>query len=202
MSANPDSTINQGEFRSHVPPSEPLTTRGHKPGTKVGNDAAPTFTAKTLPPGSAPADRTFAPNPTSETPSQANNPDVLPSEDKESTYTPASATLIGATSEDVHTGLGKPMQGQTHGDEKGRLGKRDTGREGGLAGVGASGMGLGGTGVSGVGDAKRVDERVNPDQRGLEREEAALAGQRGDKIERGAEEKVNVTADELAAEVK
>lgn len=48
---------------------------------------------------------------------------------------------------------GKPMQGQTHSDEKGRLGKRDLGREGGLAGVGASGVRVVGTGASVVGSS-------------------------------------------------
>ncbi|KAL8919128.1 MAG: hypothetical protein Q9172_005132, partial [Xanthocarpia lactea] len=101
---NPDS-INEAKGPVHPsrPRDEPLTTHGHKPGVLVGNDAAPEFNAKTLPPGSAPADRTFQPNSTSEVPSQANNDNVLRSHGKESTHTPASSTLGGATSADVHT---------------------------------------------------------------------------------------------------
>ncbi|KAL8809557.1 MAG: hypothetical protein Q9200_003315, partial [Gallowayella weberi] len=126
---NADSITNaQGEVHPSVPRDEPLTTSGHKPGILVGNDTAPEFSAKTLPAGSAPADRTFQPNATSEVPGQADNDNVLRSHGKESTHTTASSTLGGATSGDVHTGLGKPVQGQTSHD-----------RGGGLAGVGASG---------------------------------------------------------------
>merc|ERR1711964_318813 len=69
--SNPESVSNQGEFHSRVPPSEPLTTKGHAPGVKVGNDAAPSFSAET--------------------------------------WTSADSTLGGATSKDVHQGLGQPM---------------------------------------------------------------------------------------------
>ncbi|KAL9007671.1 MAG: hypothetical protein Q9173_007110, partial [Seirophora scorigena] len=109
----------------------------HKPGVLVGNDNAPEFTAKTLPPGSAPADRTFKPNNISEVPGQADNPDVLRSHGKESTQTTAESTLGGATSGDVHQGLGKPIQGQSSSELHG--GKAGAGREGGLVGVGVSG---------------------------------------------------------------
>ncbi|MCJ1484043.1 hypothetical protein MMC06_004211 [Schaereria dolodes] len=111
-------TNDLGQFSSHVPRSEPLTTHGHKPGIKLGNDAAPEFSAQTLPAGTAPTDRTFAPNSTFEVPGQADNDAVLRSHGKESTQTTAESTLGGATSGDVHTGLGKPAQGQTHGEEK------------------------------------------------------------------------------------
>ena len=115
----------------------------HKPGILVGNDAKPTFSAQTLPAGSAPSDRTFEPNATSEIPSQAENESALQSEDKESTYTSASDTLGGSTSADVHTGLGHPGSGQTsselrHDGEHHR--KNAGGHGGGLAGVGASGV--------------------------------------------------------------
>lgn len=77
----------------------------------VGNEALPKFTAKTLPPGSAPSDRTFRPNyantipPTSEAADNNKDPD--------DTTTSASDTLVGATSRDVYTGFGKPVQGQS-----------------------------------------------------------------------------------------
>jgi hypothetical protein len=96
-------------------------------------DYAPEFHAQTLAPGTAPASNSFTPNPVSETSSQANNPDVLRAHGEESTY-PASATLAGATSQDVNTGLGKPMGGQTgveerHDGEHGRK-KQTPGYEG------------------------------------------------------------------------
>ncbi|KAL8643421.1 MAG: hypothetical protein Q9226_008390, partial [Calogaya cf. arnoldii] len=119
---NPDSITNaQGEVHPSHPRDEPLTTHGHKPGVLVGNDAAPEFSAKTLPPGSAPKDRTFQPNNISEVPGQADNENVLRSHGKESTHTTASSTLGGATSGDVHTGLGKPVQGQNVSDRGGGL---------------------------------------------------------------------------------
>ncbi|KAF1837409.1 hypothetical protein BDW02DRAFT_586668 [Decorospora gaudefroyi] len=98
MSQNPDSVVNQGEFAGHVKGSEPLMTGGHQPGKMVGNDAAPEFSAQTLPAGSAPSGKTFTPNP------DLNNQKM---------YHAASDTLQGATSADLHAGLGHPGQGQT-----------------------------------------------------------------------------------------
>ncbi|KAF2642091.1 hypothetical protein P280DRAFT_468540 [Massarina eburnea CBS 473.64] len=99
-SKNPGAVANQeGEFSSRVPGSEPLTTSGHQPGKKVSPaDHAPEFHAQTLPAGTAPAESTFTPNP------DVNNQNVPQS---------ASATLNGADSKDVHTGLGHPGSGQT-----------------------------------------------------------------------------------------
>ncbi|CAL8574640.1 hypothetical protein XPA_000595 [Xanthoria parietina] len=178
-SRNPDSVTNaQGEVHPSIPRDEPSTTHGHKPGVLVGNDTAPTFSAKTLPPGSAPQDRTFQPNNISETPSQASNPDVLPSSDKEDTHTTASSTLGGATSGDVHTGLGKPVQGQNNESDRG----------GGLAGVGASGAASGN---------QMVDTEVQVGQRGLGKEGGVMAGKKGVKGgegEVGAEELPNEMA--------
>ncbi|USP80244.1 uncharacterized protein yc1106_07518 [Curvularia clavata] len=95
---NPDAVSDGREFAGHVAGSEPLMKGGHQPGKLVGNDAAPEFHAQTLPPGTAPADKTFTPNP------DTNNQKM---------YQSASDTLQGATSSDVHTGLGHPGQGQT-----------------------------------------------------------------------------------------
>ncbi|MCJ1402139.1 hypothetical protein MMC11_005358 [Xylographa trunciseda] len=184
MSVNADAQGNgqSGEFSSKIPRSEPLTTSGHKPGVKVGNDAAPEFSAQVLPAGSAPADRTFKPNPINETPGQANNDDTLRAHGKESTYTSASDTLGGATSGDVHTGLGQPTDVSATEEKYG------------------SGTGLAGRGASGALSGNLpVDERTTPSQRGLERESGALAGKKFD-TDGGAEETPNVTADELAAE--
>ncbi|KAK4690479.1 hypothetical protein P7C71_g6319, partial [Lecanoromycetidae sp. Uapishka_2] len=103
-SRNADASSGQpGQIGSHIERDEPMTTSGHKPGVLVGNDAAPEFHAQTLPPGSAPKDRTFAPNPVNETPGQALNNDNDRMHGKESTKTTASSTLGGATSGDVHT---------------------------------------------------------------------------------------------------
>ncbi|KAG0652436.1 hypothetical protein D0Z07_1375 [Hyphodiscus hymeniophilus] len=131
-SDNFDSVANQGEFRNRVPPSKPLTTKGHAVGVKVGNDAAPEFSAQTLPAGTAPSDRTFNPNPVSETPGQADNPEM----DTES-RTSAADTINGASSADVHQGLGLPVQGQSSQQLHGS-GLTKGAKEGnGLIGVGA-----------------------------------------------------------------
>ncbi|MCJ1409748.1 hypothetical protein MMC19_003831 [Ptychographa xylographoides] len=177
-SSNPDSVSGQGEFASKVPRSEPMTTSGHAPGVLVGNDAAPEFHAQTLPAGTAPADRTFKPDPINETPGQALNDDTMRSHGKESTYTSAESTLGGATSGDVHSGLGQPT------------GEKDNVSTG-LVGRGASGAPSGN---------QMVDERVTPNQRGLERESDELAGKKfGSDID-GANERPNVTAEEVATE--
>nr|POE85169.1 hypothetical protein CFP56_67327 [Quercus suber] len=100
MSANADAQgPGSGEFSSRAPREGPMTTHGHQPGQLVGNDAAPEFSAETLPAGTAPKDRTFAPQ---------NDPEVAAGGD-----TKASDTVMGATSSDVHAGLGKPVQGQS-----------------------------------------------------------------------------------------
>jgi hypothetical protein len=100
--------------RSHPKflPDIKLTHFQHQPGKLVGNDAVPTFEAKVLPAGSAPAKDTYQPNP------DLNNQKM---------YQDASSTITGATSADVHTGLGHPGQGQTsnelrHADKKGGQG--------------------------------------------------------------------------------
>ncbi|KIW19905.1 hypothetical protein PV08_00480 [Exophiala spinifera] len=112
---NADSMTNaQGEFHPSRPRDEPMEKKGHQIGQKVSPaDNAPEFSAKTLPPGTAPKESTYQPNPVSEVPGQANNPDVLRSHGKEEVRTDPLSTMPGATSADVHTGLGKPMQGET-----------------------------------------------------------------------------------------
>lgn len=130
MSANrnPEAVSNQGEFHSRVPRSEPMTTKGHAPGVKVGNDAAPEFSAQPVPQGTAPSGRLFTPNTQSSIPGQANNPDI-----SKDTWTSAQDTIGGATSADVHTGLGHPGSGQTSNELRGD-GRKD---RNGLTGVGA-----------------------------------------------------------------
>ena len=149
----------------------------------VGNDAAPEFHAKVLPPGSAPAENTFQPNPINEVPGQADNENVLRGHGKESTKTSALDSIPGATSGDVHKGLGHPGQGQTSAD-------KDVSGRSGLMGVGASGV------QSGMGG---VDERTDASQRGIEKEGSRTKDTVGE-FAAGAEERLPATADEVAAE--
>ncbi|KAL0938062.1 uncharacterized protein CTRU02_207793 [Colletotrichum truncatum] len=167
----------QGEFHPSVPRSEPLTTKGHAPGTKVGNDAHPEFHAQAYPAGTAPSENTFRPNATSETPGQALNPDIDPSSRTGATDFP------GATSADVHTGLGKPIQGQTsaelHGSNVGRRNKESAG----LEGVGASGK-------DNFRD-RRLDVGVAPGARGDSGNPQNITP---------AEDRENVSAEQVASE--
>ena len=109
-------------------------------------------------------------------PGQALNDDNDRLHGKESTKTTASSTLGGATSGDVHTGMGHPGQGQTsnelrHDGQHTR--KNPGGYGGGLAGVGAS-----------VPSSNQMtDERTQVSQRAYEKEEGKYAGTRSDKRE-------------------
>ncbi|KAL9111684.1 MAG: hypothetical protein Q9227_003958 [Pyrenula ochraceoflavens] len=171
-----------------------MTTKGHQVGKLVSEkDRAPEFSAQTLPPGSAPADRTFVPNTRSEVPGQADNEQTLRQHGKESTYTPASATLGGATSGDVNTGYGHPGQGQSsaelrHDGQSGR-----TRQGGGLESIGVdSGAGV-------------VSGRDREDQRALDRDFTAgtkgtMEAERGNKTLDGAENMLPEGAQTLASE--
>ena len=86
--------------------------------------------------GTAPAANTHTPHPTGtdSIPGQADNPNLDPSDG-----TSALDSLPGATSADVHTGLGHPGQGQTS-TELRHGGKHTASRDGaGLEGVGGKG---------------------------------------------------------------
>ncbi|KAL7815976.1 hypothetical protein V8C44DRAFT_323547 [Trichoderma aethiopicum] len=110
-----------GEFHARVPPSEPMMKGGHQPGVKVGNDRLPESHLETYPPGTAPKESSFRPNPISEVPGQANNPEVDPSGRSDPLDFP------GATSKDVHQGIGMPLQGQEGRETGAQLpGKKDT----------------------------------------------------------------------------
>jgi hypothetical protein len=184
---NPDSlTPAQGEFSARVPPSEPLTTKGHQVGKKVSPaDHAPEFSAQVLPAGTAPKDKTFTPHPENEVPGQADNPDVVGRADP--------LDFPGATSGDVHTGLGHPGSGQTSTELHGSGKKERVG----LAGAGAQG----GTGLR--------EDGMNREFRELARERGMgehgpinsrpRDGGAGGEVE-GAENKVPVGAEEVAAE--
>ncbi|KAK2756732.1 hypothetical protein FQN54_005178 [Arachnomyces sp. PD_36] len=157
---NIDSINNkQGEFQPSRPRDEPQTTHGHKPGVKASPaDFAPEFHAKTVPPGTAPADRTFQPNPTGETPNTQ----------------PVDPNGIGADSRDVHKGLGHPGSGQTSSEIRHEGASHRTRQSAGLEGVGASGGAVSG--------------ETRPSQRALDKEEGAAAGTRSTKGAVGAEE--------------
>lgn len=91
------------------------------------DDAAPEFHAKAVPKGTAPKENLFAPNAQAEVPGQANNPNI-----NKDTWTDAPSTITGATSGAVHTGIGKPAQGQTSSELRDGRHERT-----GLTGVGA-----------------------------------------------------------------
>lgn len=159
----------------------------HQPGQLVGNDAAPEFHVKTLPPGSAPASKTFQPNPIDETPGQADNELAGRMHGKESTQTGA-LDMPGATSADVHQGYGHPGQGQTsqelrHEGAHGR--KKDP--------PGLDGRDLGGSGL--VGEESTEARRLQKDHEGgpiVEREHNVSL--------EGAEDKLPTSAEQLASE--
>ncbi|KAJ5114286.1 hypothetical protein NUU61_000045 [Penicillium alfredii] len=168
---------NQGSFKPSVAPDGPMTTKGHQPGRKVNEaDQRPEFHLQTYPRGSAPASNSYTPNTENEVGSQANNPDVLRGHGKEAVHTSAADTLMGATSQDVNQGMGRPLQGQTgvelqHDGAHGR--KKDSA---GLETVGA------------YREDKGVERRF-PDQRGYEKEQTS-SGLRSDKADRAAENMV------------
>ncbi|KAL9054536.1 MAG: hypothetical protein Q9162_004092 [Coniocarpon cinnabarinum] len=129
----------EGEVGSHVPRTGPQTTHGHQPGQIVGNDNIPTSHVQTLPPGTAPAQNTFAPNTqASSVPGQADNPESVNPETEGQGATAALDTFPGATSGTMNTGLGKPMQGETSAEKHhdGQAHRKHQGQ--GLQGVGAS----------------------------------------------------------------
>lgn len=165
----------------------------HQIGVKASPaDNAPEFHAQTLPPGTAPKESTFQPNPVNEIPGQANNPDVLRSHGKEGVRTDPLSTLPGATSADVHTGLGHPGQGQTsteirHEGAHGRK-RQPAGPEG-----------AGATGGSGLYPAD-----VSPEFRRLQEDGPHPTGPKPEQNHNatlsGAEDREPATAEEVAAE--
>ncbi|KAK4103005.1 hypothetical protein N658DRAFT_422906 [Parathielavia hyrcaniae] len=132
MSANPDSVANQGQFHNSVPPSQPMTTSGHQLGQKVGNEAVPEFHAETYPPGTAPKEDSYRPNPIHEVPGQALNKLAT----GESGRTGA-LDMPGATSGEIYNApvYGKPIQGQTSSEQHGSSNKKE---RSGLEGVGTT----------------------------------------------------------------
>ncbi|KAM0450577.1 hypothetical protein ACHAO4_006559 [Trichoderma viride] len=68
-----------GEFHARKPASKPMMKGGHQAGIKVGNDRIPESHVELHPPGTAPAEASFRPNPYSDVPTQAKNADIDPS---------------------------------------------------------------------------------------------------------------------------
>jgi hypothetical protein len=164
------SEILRSELFHYTVPDPETDIYQHQPGKLVGNDAAPEFTAQVLPAGSAPASNSYQPNP------ELNNQKM---------YQSASSTITGATSGDVHTGLGHPGQGQTsnelrHADKKGGNG---------LAGL-ADNVGQGN-----VKDLK--DDPTHAQQRNLG---DVPTGQRGNTGGLPAQEREPETAEAVAAD--
>ncbi|KAI9850931.1 MAG: hypothetical protein M1838_004817 [Thelocarpon superellum] len=186
-SRNADAVVSGGEFRSKVSRDEPMTTKGHQPGQKVtAADHAPEFSAQTIPAGTAPADRTFAPNTSSKVPGQGLDSSAMDNDDPDAS-TSAGDTLGGASSAEVHQGLGQPVQGQTS-NELRHDGQHTSSRQRlGTAGLGASDGGLQG-----------ADSRLDGRQRALDKGDAA-PGQ-GDTHIVAAEDQIPVSAEEVAAE--
>ncbi|KOS19636.1 hypothetical protein ESCO_000048 [Escovopsis weberi] len=193
-------------FHARIHPSEPLTTKGHKPGIMVGNDRIPEFHAETHPPGSAPPQATFQPNPSPE-----NGPTfTYPDEDQSGDFEGAGAgggggalDMPGATSRDVYAGMGKPLQGMEGRELSSQLpGKKHTGERthphgrrrerAGLAGLAPSAGG--GTG------GKRGKDPVR--EHGWDLPEGVEKGMRGKGTDEypGAEDRVGETAEAVATE--
>jgi hypothetical protein len=164
-----------------------LTRIQHQTGRLVGNDSKPEFHAQTLPAGTAPADRTFRPNAGVDTAPGSNNLDQTESVGSE---TKASDTLVGATSADVHTGLGKPVQGQSSVEIRhdGHKHRKNDGHS--LEGTGASASQTG------------INERdpVFAGQRALERDDAQVGKKEAGSTD--AQNRLPETAETVAAENK
>ncbi|KAF4166623.1 hypothetical protein CNMCM6936_006330 [Aspergillus lentulus] len=189
--ANPDSFDNgknQDFIHPSVQPSAPMRKDGHQLGTKVSPaNFKPEFRAETHPPGTAPASNSYTPDTTGESGGQALNPLVERSHGKEAVKTTAESTLRGATSKDVHKGLGHPGSGQTKTEMK-HDGQHHRKHEG--------------AGLEGVGSYRQDKfERTLADQRGLEREEAR-PNEHGDKGVSAAEDIPPQSAETAAHEWK
>ncbi|KAI5852195.1 hypothetical protein BZA05DRAFT_38365 [Tricharina praecox] len=168
-SYNIDAVSNQGQFHASRPRDHPMMTGGHQPGRITSpSDTVPTFHAQTMAPGSAPPERTFQPNAAENTVGDSIFPTGIEG-------------MPGATSGDVHQGLGHPGSGMTskevhhdgqHKRTRQRLGlaKHATGQ------VSQASEELGG-----------ANPRQDPRQRGLGHE-LPMGNNRGNKGERVAED--------------
>ncbi|KAH0531450.1 hypothetical protein TsFJ059_000279 [Trichoderma semiorbis] len=179
-----------GEFHARKPPSEPMMKGGHQPGIKVGNDRLPESHLETFPPGTAPPESSFRPNPISEVPGQANNPEIDPSGRSDPLDFP------GATSKDVSNSYGRPMQGLEGREVASQLpGKKHTGTREHPHGHKEAGAGLGAI-------AANVNKTDPVREHGWDLPEGVEKGTRGKVGESltGAEGVEPVKADQVASE--
>lgn len=162
-----------------LPPIHPQTNpHQSKPGDELSHSTHPSSHAEVHPRGTAPPEHTYQPNPTTSGPAHADALD-----------------MPGATSKDLNTGMGKPMQGmegrelnhQLRGrkHEDGRMHPRGRVKEG--------------TGLVGVGGEPPKDPIRS---RGLDLPEGIERGMKGkDKPDwPGAEERVPESAERVATE--
>ena len=150
----------------------------HKPGNEQGNEAVREFHAEVYPKGEAPPENTFQPNPDADQSVRMDAPD-----------------MPGATSKDVYTGFGKPLQGMESREENPQLpGKKSTDERAHVRKREKEGTGLVGVGAEPRSDPVR--------ERGGDLPEGVEKGAKGKHTTDwpGAEERMPVTADELAAE--
>ncbi|KAK5656441.1 hypothetical protein OQA88_4822 [Cercophora sp. LCS_1] len=187
MSVNPDSVVGQGEFHDRIKRSKPPTHHGHQIGQKIGNEGVPEFHAETFPPGTAPKEHSYQPNPIKEIPGQALNDNMDPS------LRSSALDMPGATSQDVYNAntFARAMEGQTGRELRGAdAGKRQSERSG-LEGVGAS------TGDNTVeGRARELGaDRPGEVERGVRRMEKT-----GSEGGYEANKKTPMRADEIASE--
>ncbi|KAL7804081.1 hypothetical protein V8C43DRAFT_4538 [Trichoderma afarasin] len=179
-----------GEFHARKPPSEPMMKGGHQPGIKVGNDRLPESHLETFPPGTAPPESSFRPNPISEIPGQANNPEV------DSSGRSDPLDFPGATSKDVSNSYGRPMQCLEGREVASQLpGKKHTGTREHPHGHKEAGAGLGAI-------AANVNKSDPVREHGWDLPEGVEKGTRGKVGESlaGAEGVEPVKADEVASE--
>lgn len=166
-----------------------MVTEQHQIGQKVGNEAIPEFRAETYPPGTAPKEHSYQPNPISEIPGQALNDNMDPS------LRSGALDIPGSTSQDVYNAntFARAMEGQTSREIHGaHAGKRKKEREG-LEGVGAS------TGDNTIEGKVR---QIGADRPGEVRRGPRRMEETGSEGGYEANQKIPVRADEIASEMK
>jgi len=165
-----ENLMKQGEFHPSRPRDQPGFTGGHQIGVKSSpSDFIPESHARTVPPGTAHPEFTFTPQNTYNALAGESHPLADPLD-----------FPGGATSRDVHRGMGHPGQGMTskeihHDGQQGRKREKQ-----GLAQYGAHDLNRGGA------DLGRADPRTHERQRALG--EDVKGGERGNKGERTAED--------------
>ncbi|KAF4960828.1 hypothetical protein FGADI_661 [Fusarium gaditjirri] len=175
---NPDSLVGEGPFHARNP-VQPPASKWHKPGNEQGNDALPEYHAETFPPGTAPAENTFHPNPETNYTTEALNMPAL--------------DIPGSTSKDIHNSIdnlhGKPLIGQENREIRGVHPRKRKKERSGLEGVGAS-------------TEPSVFDKVRDtvaDKPGVEKGQRGYSGKReGGLAAQGAEAMPPVQADERA----